>query len=62
MYILLPILLAVASANLSPPSSVNVSDTPYGVLSLDDAYDVGCEMQKKRIECAIMIRAAMAED
>ena len=27
-----------------------------------DAYDVGCEMQKKRIECAIMIKAALAED
>ena len=30
--------------------------------NINDAYDVGCEMQKKRIECAIMIRAAMAED
>lgn len=26
-----------------------------------DAYDIGCELQKKRIECAIMIKAAMAE-
>lgn len=26
--------------------------------SLTDAYDIGCEMQKKRIECAIMIKAA----
>ena len=25
---------------------------------LTDAYDIGCEMQKKRIECAIMIKAA----
>ena len=25
-------------------------------------YEIGCKMQKKRIECAIMIRAAMAED
>ncbi len=25
------------------------------------AYDIGCEMQKKRIECAIMIKAALAE-
>ena len=32
----------------------------YG--SITDAYDIGCEMQKKRIECAIMIRAALAED
>ena len=30
--------------------------------TIHDCYDVGCEMQKKRIECAIMIRAAMAED
>ena len=30
--------------------------------SINGAYDIGCEMQKKRIECAIMIRAAMAED
>ncbi len=29
---------------------------------LTDAYDIGCEMQKKRIECAIMIKAALAED
>ena len=30
--------------------------------NINDAYDVGCELQKKRIECAIMIRAAMAEE
>lgn len=26
-----------------------------------DAYDVGCQLQKKRIECAIMIKAALAD-
>lgn len=26
--------------------------------SITDAYDLGCELQKKRIECAIMIKAA----
>lgn len=26
------------------------------------AYDIGCELQKKRIECAIMIKAAEAEE
>ncbi len=26
-----------------------------------DAYDIGCELQKKRIECAIMLKAAMAD-
>lgn len=30
--------------------------------SITDAYDIGCEMQKKRIECAIMIRAALADE
>ena len=29
--------------------------------SITDAYDIGCEMQKKRIECSIMIKAALAE-
>ena len=29
--------------------------------SITDAYDIGCEMQRKRIECAIMIKAALAE-
>ena len=30
--------------------------------NINDAYDVGCELQRKRIECAIMIKAALAED
>lgn len=29
--------------------------------NINDAYDVGCEMQRKRVECAIMIKAALAE-
>ncbi len=29
--------------------------------NINDAYDIGCELQKKRIECAIMIKAALAE-
>ncbi len=29
--------------------------------TITDAYDIGCEMQKKRIECAIMIKAALAD-
>ncbi len=28
---------------------------------IHDAYDIGCELQKKRIECAIMIKAALAD-
>ncbi|MBQ4282852.1 MAG: thioether cross-link-forming SCIFF peptide maturase [Lachnospira sp.] len=30
--------------------------------NINDAYDVGCEMQRKRVECAIMIKAALAND
>ncbi|MBP3604928.1 MAG: thioether cross-link-forming SCIFF peptide maturase [Lachnospiraceae bacterium] len=30
--------------------------------SINDAYDVGCELQRKRIECAIMIKAALADE
>lgn len=30
--------------------------------SITDAYDIGCDMQRKRIECAIMIKAALAEN
>lgn len=29
--------------------------------SIHDAYDIGCEMQRKRVECAIMIKAAQAD-
>lgn len=28
---------------------------------INDAYDVGCELQRKRVECAIMIKAALAD-
>ena len=30
--------------------------------SITDAYDIGCEMMRKRVECAIMIKAANADD
>ena len=30
--------------------------------NINDAYDLGCELQRKRVECAIMIKAALAED
>ncbi len=29
--------------------------------TITDAYDIGCELQKKRVECAIMIKAALAD-
>lgn len=28
---------------------------------IKDAYDIGCELQRKRVECAIMIKAAIAD-
>ena len=30
--------------------------------NINDAYDLGCELQRKRVECAIMIKAALAEE
>ncbi|NLL79330.1 MAG: thioether cross-link-forming SCIFF peptide maturase [Clostridiales bacterium] len=30
--------------------------------SINDAYDLGCELQRKRVECAIMIKAALADE
>ncbi len=30
--------------------------------TIHDAYEIGCEMQRKRVECAIMIKAALAND
>ena len=29
--------------------------------SINDVYDLGCDLQRKRVECAIMIKAALAE-
>lgn len=29
--------------------------------SITDAYEIGCQMQKKRIECSVMIKAALAD-
>ncbi|NCB91315.1 MAG: thioether cross-link-forming SCIFF peptide maturase [Clostridia bacterium] len=30
--------------------------------SINDVYDIGCELQRKRVECALMIKAAAAEE
>ncbi len=30
--------------------------------SITDVYDIGCQLEKKRVECAIMIKAALAEE
>ena len=30
--------------------------------SVNGAYEIGCEMQRKRIECAIMLQAAIADE
>ncbi|MDO5127559.1 MAG: thioether cross-link-forming SCIFF peptide maturase [Eubacteriales bacterium] len=29
--------------------------------TINDAYDIGCKLQQKRVECAIMIKAALAD-
>ena len=29
--------------------------------TINDTYEVSCEMERKRVECAIMIKAALAE-
>ncbi len=30
--------------------------------SINDAYDIGCELERKRVECAIMVKAAQLMD
>ncbi|MGN0243560.1 MAG: thioether cross-link-forming SCIFF peptide maturase [Lachnospiraceae bacterium] len=30
--------------------------------SINDTYDISCEMERKRVECAIMIKAAVAQE
>ncbi len=30
--------------------------------NINDAYDVGCELQRKRVECAIMMKAALSDE
>lgn len=30
--------------------------------NINDAYDVGCELERKRVECAIMLKAAESEE
>lgn len=30
--------------------------------SIEDVYEIGCKLQRKRIECAIMIKAALADE
>ena len=30
--------------------------------SIRDSYEIGCELERKRVECAIMIKAALAEE
>lgn len=29
--------------------------------TIHDVYDIGCQMERKRVECAVMIKAALAE-
>ena len=30
--------------------------------TINSTYEIGCELQRKRVECAIMIKAALAEE
>jgi len=30
--------------------------------NINDVYDIGCALQRKRVECALMIKAALADD
>ena len=30
--------------------------------TINDAYEIGCEMERKRVECSIMIKAALADN
>ena len=30
--------------------------------TINDTYEVSCEMERKRVECAIMIKAALADE
>ena len=30
--------------------------------NIRDAYEVGCELERKRVECAVMLKAAQMED
>jgi hypothetical protein len=34
----------------------------YRMDLIHDTYEIGCEMQRKRVECAIMMKAALAEE
>ena len=38
------------------------NDRTYSAKDIRKPYELGCEMQKKRTECAIMIQAALNED
>ena len=38
-----------------PANSYNFHGT------IDDSYDLSCDMERKRVECAIMIKAALAD-
>ena len=39
-----------------------VAVLPIPIIVIDDVYELGCELQKKRVECAIMIKAALADE
>ena len=50
---------------LCKSSTAAAAAQPIPIIStetLHDAYDLGCELQKKRVECAIMLKAALAAE
>ena len=42
--------------------STAVADAQQTDIMPRSNYEIGCELQRKRVECAIMIKAALAED
>ena len=52
----------VKIVSLNSTVAVDVMANSYNFHgTIHDCYDVGCEMQRKRVECAIMIKAALAD-
>ena len=53
------------NAGTALQSSTAAADAPQiptiSMVRFSDAYDLGCELQRKRVECAIMIKAALAD-
>ena len=53
--------ISAKTASQDSIAAVDAANSYNAHGNINDAYDLGCELQKKRIECAIMIKAAEAE-